>query len=228
MATLRKVSSGEGLNLLPERIRLPRGRSALSADEVARSQRGRILQAIVEQVAAQGYHATSVQDVIARASVSRKAFYDYFVDKEDAFAEAHAEASQQLLDLIRAAARSAPATDWRARHRLAVRAYLDGLIAAPAYATSFIVELRSCGTRLLDQRDQFLELHARGIRTLAEQAHREHPERPLPSRLAVIGAAGAADELVTREVRAGRTGELARLRKPIVEIHLAVIRGPSR
>ncbi len=41
------------------------------------------MQAIVEVVAERGYSGTSVQDVSRRARVSRTAFYDCFVDKQD-------------------------------------------------------------------------------------------------------------------------------------------------
>lgn len=204
---------------------LPRGRAALSDTEVAASQRGRIMQAIVEAVALRGYSGTSVQDVTRRARVSRKAFYDAYLDKQDAFAAAHLVASQQLLDLIADAVHALPEGDWRARHRAGVEAYLDGFVSAPAYATSFMVEVRSAGSRLLDQRDQVLERHAHRLAVVAHQAHREQPSRPMPSDLAIIGAIGGTDELATRMIRAGRIAELGQLAGPIVEVHFAVVAG---
>ncbi len=214
------------LTLLPERTSLPRGTSALPEAEVAASQRGRIMQAIVEEVAERGYRATSVQDVIKRARVSRSAFYAVFIDKEDAFAAAHAAASQQLLDLIAAAVKAMAADDWRLRHRAGVAAYLDGFMSAPAYAVSFMVQARAAGPRVLDQRDRVLERHARRIATAAEQARREDPSLPPLSESAFIGLAGAADELATREIRAGRIARLMDLVDPIVELHLAAMTTP--
>lgn len=217
------------LSLLPQRLGLPRGRSALPESEVAASQRGRILQAVTEVVAEEGYAATTVALVIARARVSRTAFYALFGDKEDAFAQAHLAASEQLFDLIHDSVGAHAGADWRTRHRAAVAAYLDGFARAPAYATSFMVEIRSAGPRLLDQRDQTLERHTRGVASLAREAHAEDPDAVPPSRLALIGAVGAGDELATREIRAGRFDDLSALLDPIVEIHRAVIRGgPAR
>jgi AcrR family transcriptional regulator len=211
------------LTLLPERTSLPRGVGALSEAEVVASQRGRILQAIVEQVAEGGYHATSVQDVIGRARVSRSAFYGAFGDKEDAFAAAHLLASEQLFDLITAAVRAAPA-DWRSRLRAGVAAYLQGFVSAPAYAASFMVEIRAAGPRLLDQRDAVLQRHAGRLARVARAAHREQPARPLLSRRAIIGLTGGVDELATREIRAGRIAGLLDLVDPIMELHLAALR----
>jgi len=68
---MSRVPASDELTLLPERTSLPRGLSALSEAEVAASQRGRIMQAITEEVAEHGYHACSVQGVIRRAGVSR-------------------------------------------------------------------------------------------------------------------------------------------------------------
>lgn len=181
------------------------------------------MQAVVEAVADRGYRATSVQDVIKRARVSRSAFYGVFVDKEDAFAAAHMVASQQLLDLIASAVRSVTADDWRIRHRAGVEAYLDGFVSAPAYAVSFMVEARTAGHRVLDQRDRVLERHARRIAASAVEARRERPSVPALSASASIGLAGAADELATREIRAGRVARLMDLLDPIVELHLAAM-----
>lgn len=209
------------LTLLPARTSLPRGTSALPDAEVAASQRGRIMQAIVEEVAASGYSSCSVSGITARARVSRGAFYANFADKEDAFQAAHVLASRQLLDLISAAVRAAPAGDWRARHRAGVTAYLAGFAGAPAYATSFMVELRAAGPRLLDQRDRVLDQHARRLATVARAARAGHPARPPLSAAAILGLAAGADELATREIRADRTDRLALLVDPIVEMHLA-------
>lgn len=215
------------LTLLPSRTSLPRGTSALPGTEVAASQRGRIMQAIVEEVAESGYVACSVAAVTARARVSRSAFYGQFADKEDAFSAAHMAASRQLLDLIAAAVGAAPASDWRARHRAGVGAYVDGLAGSPAYATSFMVELRAAGPRLLDQRDRVMDEHARRLGAVAAAARRERRAQPRVPPAVLLGLAAGADELVTREIRGGRVDALDRLVKPIVALHLAVF-APER
>ena len=219
------MAGPDELTLLPVRTQLPRGRSALPGVEVAESQRGRILQAITEEVAERGYPATRVQDVINRARVSRKAFYDVFTDKQDAFAAAHLAASRQLLDLVTAAVAPVPDGDWRARHRVGVETYLAGFVSAPAYAVAFMVEIHSAGERLSAQREQVMDRYAgRTLRT-ARQAHAEHPQRPMPSDLVVLGVVAGADELVTRQIRAGRLAQLPELLDPILRLQLAVIDG---
>jgi AcrR family transcriptional regulator len=64
---------------------LPRGPHSLSREEVATNQRARVMGAMTELVGEQGYGATTVAEVIARAGVSRKAFYEHFSNKEQCF-----------------------------------------------------------------------------------------------------------------------------------------------
>lgn len=194
--------------------------------EVTASQTGRILQAITDEVADRGYAQTTVQHVIKRARVSRTAFYDNFADKQDAFALAHAEASHQLLDLIRRRVAELGDVGWRARLEEGVEAYLAGFEGAPSYAVSFMVELRAAGPRLLDQRDRVLEQHAHDFARLAESAAVEDARVTRPPDLEVIAVIGAADELATRAIRttpAGQALTLGSLVEPIMSVYEAVL-----
>lgn len=230
VTTADRADLAVSLTLMPDRLGLPRGRSALPESEVAASQRGRILQAITDEVADRGYAPTTVQHVIKRARVSRTAFYDNFTDKQDAFARAHAEASHQLLDLIRRRVNALGTVDWRTRMHAGVEAYLAGFEGAPSYAVSFMIELRAAGARLLDQRDRVLEQHAHDFVRLAESAAAEDDRVVRPTDLEVIAVIGAADELTTRAIRATPRGQapmLDALVAPITSVYEAVlVRGP--
>jgi AcrR family transcriptional regulator len=57
----------------------------MGREAVARHQRARLYGAMIEAVDRQGYRATTVAHVIALAAVSRRAFYEQFVNKEDCF-----------------------------------------------------------------------------------------------------------------------------------------------
>jgi AcrR family transcriptional regulator len=54
-------------------------------DARAERRRRRIAEAALALFAGRGYNATSVEDVVARAKVSKSSFYEFFASKEDCF-----------------------------------------------------------------------------------------------------------------------------------------------
>ena len=80
------------------RTRLPRGRHGLSASEVIRSQRTRIIAATAEVTMSKGYASTTVADIVTSAGVAKDSFYEHFSDKEHAFLEAQKHPTQYILD----------------------------------------------------------------------------------------------------------------------------------
>src|SRR6201999_3031214 len=61
------------------------GSSRLSRGRVTEIQRSRMLAAALSAVEEVGYSRMTVAQVISRAKVSRKTFYDVFADREDCF-----------------------------------------------------------------------------------------------------------------------------------------------
>ena len=55
----------------------------MAREQVRAGQRLRLALAMIDAVAEDGYRATRVADVIARAGVSRKTFYEQFDNKQD-------------------------------------------------------------------------------------------------------------------------------------------------
>ncbi|MFJ3799438.1 TetR/AcrR family transcriptional regulator [Streptomyces sp. NPDC090088] len=82
------------------RRKLPRGRSALPADQAEVVQRGRVYTAMAQALTERGYAAVTVEDVIRRAGVSRQTFYRYFDSKADCFAAAYQAAGESLLTQV--------------------------------------------------------------------------------------------------------------------------------
>src|SRR5712671_6871318 len=98
----------------------PRGRHEYTREAVAASQRSRLLDAVAEAVAANGYAATTVADVVALAAVSRRTFYEQFPDLESCFLTAYQAGMELLLQELRDAVRARPGRDWRDRARTSV------------------------------------------------------------------------------------------------------------
>ena len=75
--------------------RLRPGPGGLPRGQVTQIQRSRMLAAAVEAVEDVGYARMTVAQVIGRARVSRKTFYDVFTDREDCFLAAFEQALGQ-------------------------------------------------------------------------------------------------------------------------------------
>src|SRR3984885_16315801 len=72
--------------------RLRPGPGGLPRGQVTEIQRSRMLAAALETVEEVGYARMTVAQVIGRAKVSRKTFYDVFADREDCFVAAFDQA----------------------------------------------------------------------------------------------------------------------------------------
>jgi AcrR family transcriptional regulator len=206
---------------------LPRGPHGLAREEVLASQRGRMLTAISEAVAEKGYAATTVADVVGRAGVSRKTFYEHFSDKEECFIAAWDTGVALLIDAVTRATLGAEG-DWKDRLHAGVRAYLHTLVSVPAFARTFLIEVLAAGPRALDRRAQVHRRFAELLRTLHERQREVAPELPeLPDEV-FTATVGAVEALVAERVRRGRIEELPELESVITYIQVAFLAGHDR
>jgi AcrR family transcriptional regulator len=199
----------------PAPERLPRHPHRLSREDVARSQRGRILRAVAESVAAKGYAATSVAEVIARAGVSRSTFYELYDGKESAFLDAYSGIElvhRHLLDSFRAGGTPVEMV------RGAVRAHLASLAAEPAFAWMFFVEAVAAGPRILTRRREATESFLDVLTTMVVDARTVEPGVPAPDRDLLLAFVGAARELIAAQLLNHDAGSLADLVDPIVRV----------
>ena len=184
--------------------RLPRGRHSLPRELVVRSQRERLLAAVVRVTASKGYEATSVADILEEAGVGRESFYELFDDKQDCMLAAHAV----LVDHLEAAVKAAydGPGPWPSRVRKSVAAMLDWFAADPAAARVTIIELAAIGAV---SRERFQEDFRRFIKLLEDGRDDGEPRADRPN-AAELGI-GAGFAKVYEEVVRGRTAELPKL-----------------
>jgi AcrR family transcriptional regulator len=216
MFTLGNVTHMASENMLAA---LGEGPARLSSDDVAASQRRRMLAAMVSAVAEKGYVAVAVADVTKRARVSRATFYEQFEDKADCFVAAVRACVDQLVGRIndRAHQRLEP----RPRLHAVLDAYLGGLAAFPEGARVCLVEMYAAGPRAVDARREAQLDFARFIRTVhTDMAEAGEPVRPLSDfdMELVVGAIGS---LATNRVASGETARLPELLEPIEAFVLA-------
>jgi AcrR family transcriptional regulator len=186
------------------RWRLPRGRHGLPRELVTRSQRERLLAAVVRVTATNGYESTSVADILEEAGVGRESFYELFEDKKHCLLAARGILVDDLNATV-ADAYNQPGP-WAERVRSALAAMLAWFAADPAAAKVVFVELAAVGAA---SRELFQADFARFTKLMDDGLERDEPVPGLPR--ATTLAIGAALARVYEEVVRNRTAELPRL-----------------
>src|SRR4051794_18203691 len=139
----------------------------MTPEEVAASQRSRMLRAMAVAAAGKGYKATTVSDVVGGARVSRKTFYEQFDGLEDCFLAAY----EACVDQLRAGLAAAYDAELEPieQGRRFIDAYVALLSSEPEMAKTYLVEAYSAGPRASARRREALQEFAVLIKTLHAQ-----------------------------------------------------------
>jgi AcrR family transcriptional regulator len=148
--------------------RLPRGRHALAPEQVREDQRRRLVEAVPGEVAAHGFEAMSVADIVKAAAVSRNAFYDNFGDKRECFAAAHEACHERLLELLGEPCRRGSSVEERVETSLG--SALDMLAAEPDVVRLLFVEAPGAGEEIALRHHEWLRRYGTLLRTVVPQA----------------------------------------------------------
>jgi AcrR family transcriptional regulator len=100
--------------------------------------RSRIASAALALFATRGYNATSVEDVVAEARVSKSAFYEFFTSKEDCFRELLEREGGALIHEVLTTA--AGGHDHHERLRLGITTFVRSCFERSSVARVLIVE----------------------------------------------------------------------------------------
>lgn len=204
--------------------KLPSGRHGLPRDLVIRSQRERMVEAMIAVVADKGYTDTTVADIIATAGVSRATFYEQFADKEDCFIAAYGTVMERILGFVVEGFDRQPSADWIVRIRDALGTLLTYLANNPVAARVGIVEGFGAGARARDRYQEaitaffpFLD----GGRSMAPD-----PER-IPPRVART-VLGGISTMMFNQTSTGHAADLPRLLPEMMFLTVAPYLGRDR
>ena len=180
-----------------------------------------MLAAAVEAVEDVGYARMTVAQVIGRAKVSRKTFYDVFTDREDcflaAFEEAIADASAQVREAYEREAQ------WREGIRAGLARLLTFLDDEPGLAKVCVVEALGAGPRVLERRAEVLEQLAEVIDRGRPLASPDHP----PPQITAEGVVGAIFAVLHARLLERDTKPLFTLLGPLMSMVVLPYLGPS-
>ena len=161
--------------------------------------RRRLMAAFAQVMGEKGYAGTTIADVVAAARVSKRTFYEHFSDKEECLLAVYAEACDQLVEVVRAAA-TVEGLPWRERVRATAHTYLAAIDAMPTVSRALLVEVQAAGPRAFALRRRTQERFADVLCELVTQGRAREPEvRPLSRELA-LAVVGGINELLLHAV----------------------------
>jgi AcrR family transcriptional regulator len=181
--------------------------------------RQRLLDALEESIAEDGYPRTTVADIVRRARTSRRTFYEHFDSREACFVALLTDANAEQVRQISAAVD--PSAPWRSQVRQAVEAWISSGESRPALMLSWIRDVPSLGTaarRLQrDAMENFIEM----VQALGgTEEFRSAGVGPV-SRQRIIMLLGGLRELTAITVEEG--GRMSDVTEEAVEASIALL-----
>ncbi|WP_378734034.1 TetR/AcrR family transcriptional regulator [Nocardia brasiliensis] len=154
-------------------------RHRAARDAVLVSQRGRLIEAMVECVDSRGYPGTTLTDIVARARVSRSTFYEHFANKEECFIEAvHTGVDIVAARIVDELAQLAPDADVHAKIESIVLTFCETVATEPDFARLVLVESFKVNQAAVDYRDLAVDRFAELYRIFYNQARQANPALP--------------------------------------------------
>ncbi|HWC49713.1 MAG TPA: TetR/AcrR family transcriptional regulator [Solirubrobacterales bacterium] len=211
------VPSGE----VEEPPLLPRGRSALAAEDAATARRQRILDATARLASEEGYAKLTVAAIATAARVPRAAFYSHFESKQEALMAAQTHGLQGAM--AASAAEYSPTAPWPTRVWRAILAFFTYVAGVPHYARLDFVESYAAGAEAIRHRQQNQMVFA----LFLEDGYRQNPEAARLPRACSEAIAGAILGLMRRVVVEGKTERMLSIAPAAVYTILAPFIGPE-
>jgi AcrR family transcriptional regulator len=190
----------------------------IPVDVGVQSQRQRIIDAMIGSCAEKTYAATTIADIVSRASISRTTFYKRFPGKRECF---DAALDWCIEELRTAAAESHSSSDSPADAvRKAAVATLDLMAAKPALAQLVMGEAATVEPAVVERYRRLLIPALEDLWDAAGEPPVSHSDPRL--------AFGRAQVLIYNQIIAGRTRELPNLLPEIVYIALLPFAGHEK
>jgi AcrR family transcriptional regulator len=193
-------------------------KAALAA---ASEHRQRLLDGLVEVLRSQPFSEITIAEVVAKARVSKRTFYEQFPSKEACLLALGERLSDQTLALIVANYRFDQ--DWVTQLRTVTHAYLSSLESQPIVMRAVFIELMTIGAdglalrrRMGERFGQFLIMQVETFRAF------EPNKRPLTPTMATA-VIGGINELILQAIERGEDHRLSELTPTVTEFVQAVI-----
>ena len=182
--------------------------------------RRRMVAAAVGVVEEVGYTRTTVAQIIARAHVSRKTFYDLFSDREDCFLAAFEQSVERARTLAAEAYRRE--RGWRDGVRAALGQLLLLMEDEPGVAKLCMVDALSAGPRVLERRAGLIE----ELTAAVDRGRGSASDSRQPPQVTAEGIVGAVHAVLHKRLIAGDGQPLVELLPQLMSMIVLPYLGP--
>jgi AcrR family transcriptional regulator len=188
-------------------------------DEDKSNFRQRLLDALEEGIAEDGYPRTTVADIVRRARTSRRTFYEHFDSREACFValltEANAEQVRQISSAVDAKA------PWKSQVRQAIEAWISSAESRSSLMLSWIRDVPSLGDAARGLQRDAMENFVEMVRALADTGEFRAAGVGPFSRQRIIMLLGGLQELTAITVEEG--GRMSDVTDEAVDASIALL-----
>lgn len=196
-------------------------RPQLPPEFIAAHKRRRMIDAMAELCAEQGYEATKIADVVRRARVARKTLYDNFSGKEELFLAAFDSAVAEAGAAVAEACEPIDGAEWEERTEAGLRALLEYAAAHPSEARLCLVEAPAASAASSARYDAAVDGYIERLRGAAPSG----VGRPATLVEALVGG---TLWIVQRHIRGGGAEDAVDLLPELLEFVISPYRGVGK
>jgi AcrR family transcriptional regulator len=195
--------------------------NGLGRERVSEIQRARVLTAMAEVAGELGAADVAVAQVVERAGVSRRTFYELFEDREACFLAAFERALAVAEAYV--SADYDPTADWVVRTRAGLRALVSSVEHEPALARLAVVESLGAGTRALGLRRRAFDRLVAAV----DAGRAGMNGSSTATALTAEGVVGGAVSVIHGRLVSGESERLAELVNPLMSMIVLPYLGPA-
>lgn len=205
---------------------LPKGRHSLSREEVASSQRLRLIQAAVDLGAEHGFATLTLADIVRHARVARSTFYEHFGDKQQCFLAAYDYAAERVLQEV-----LVPDPREAGDERSLVQAYMARMLKLclqePGLVRLVAADAEALGPAAAEQQRAASDRLAEGLLQLREHLRRQNPDITPLSHVRALAFVGALSKVLQHTFFASGIEALPGLQTELTAIAAAILEAPA-
>lgn len=183
--------------------------------------RTRLLDGLAAVLNDKPYAEITVADIVAKARVSKRTFYEQFPSKETCLLTLGERLGNEVLALVAATYRHE--AEWVDQLRNVTQVYLGCMASQPSVLRALYIDLPTLGPQGLALRRRITDQFSAFLVAQVELFRLTEPrKRPLTPAMAAA-VVGGVNELILRAIEEGRTAELPSLTPTVTEFIQAVI-----